>query len=57
MAFEADWSLSDVGEDERARLLCRSQFTEQAAGSDATLHMLSSKSSLLPADADEQNRI
>ncbi|AOR65961.1 membrane integrity-associated transporter subunit PqiC [Pectobacterium wasabiae] len=37
VAFEADWSLSDVGEDERARLLCRSQFTEQVAGSDATL--------------------
>ncbi|MBN3114451.1 membrane integrity-associated transporter subunit PqiC [Pectobacterium brasiliense] len=43
VAFDADWSLSAVGavgeEDERARLLCRSQFTELAAGSDtAMLH-------------------
>ncbi|MEI7144205.1 PqiC family protein [Pectobacterium brasiliense] len=43
VAFDADWSLSAVGavgeEDERARLLCRSQFTEQAAGGDtAMLH-------------------
>ncbi|MEQ9875587.1 PqiC family protein [Pectobacterium brasiliense] len=43
VALDADWSLSAVGavgeEDERARLLCRSQFTEQAANSDtAMLH-------------------
>ncbi|WP_233983133.1 PqiC family protein [Pectobacterium versatile] len=40
VTFDADWSLSAVGkEDERARLICRSQFTEQAAGGDtAMLH-------------------
>ncbi|MFJ5435625.1 membrane integrity-associated transporter subunit PqiC [Pectobacterium sp. CHL-2024] len=40
VAFDADWSLSAVGEEDgRARLICRSQFTEQAAGSDtAMLH-------------------
>ncbi|MEI3774763.1 PqiC family protein [Pectobacterium brasiliense] len=41
VAFDADWSLSAVGavgeEDERARLLCRSQFTEQAANSDTAM--------------------
>ncbi|GKW39435.1 PqiC family protein [Pectobacterium carotovorum] len=40
VTFDADWSLSAVGEENaRARLLCRSQFTEQAAGGDtAMLH-------------------
>ncbi|MEQ9912362.1 PqiC family protein [Pectobacterium polaris] len=40
VTFDADWSLSAVGkEDERARLICRSQFTEQSANSDtAMLH-------------------
>ncbi|MCL6349957.1 PqiC family protein [Pectobacterium polaris] len=40
VTFDADWSLSAVGkEDERARLICRSQFTEQSAGGDtAMLH-------------------
>ncbi|MFJ5505245.1 membrane integrity-associated transporter subunit PqiC [Pectobacterium carotovorum] len=40
VTFDADWSLSAVGEENaRARLLCRSQFAEQAAGGDtAMLH-------------------
>ncbi|WP_174871264.1 PqiC family protein [Pectobacterium polaris] len=40
VTFDADWSLSTVGkEDERARLICRSQFTEPSANSDiAMLH-------------------
>ncbi|RUR93157.1 PqiC family protein [Pectobacterium polaris] len=40
VTFDADWSLSAVGkEDERARLICRSQFTEPSANSDtAMLH-------------------
>ncbi|MFP9459519.1 membrane integrity-associated transporter subunit PqiC [Pectobacterium brasiliense] len=46
VALDADWSLSAVGavgavgeEDGRARLICRSQFTEQTANSDtAMLH-------------------
>ncbi|MDY4350524.1 PqiC family protein [Pectobacterium brasiliense] len=40
VAFDADWSLSAVGEENgRARLICRSQLTEQAAGGDtAMLH-------------------
>lgn len=40
VAFDADWSLSAVGEEDgRARLICRSQFTEQTANSDtAMLH-------------------
>ncbi|ASY76689.1 PqiC family protein [Pectobacterium polaris] len=40
VTFDADWSLSAVGkEDERARLICRSQFIEPSANSDtAMLH-------------------
>ena len=40
VTFDADWSLIAVGEENaRARLLCRSQFAEQAAGGDtAMLH-------------------
>lgn len=38
VTFDADWSLSAVGEeDKRARLLCRSQFTEQAGGGDVPM--------------------
>ncbi|KHN54618.1 PqiC family protein [Pectobacterium fontis] len=37
--LDADWSLSTTGEDARARLVCRSQITEQETGSDgAMLH-------------------
>ncbi|MFJ5431158.1 PqiC family protein [Pectobacterium actinidiae] len=40
VTFDADWSLSAIGEEnDRARLLCRSQLAEQAAGGDtAMLH-------------------
>ncbi|MCA6970496.1 PqiC family protein [Pectobacterium carotovorum] len=41
VALDADWSLSAVGavgeEDGRARLICRSQFTEQTANSDTAM--------------------
>ncbi|CAG74469.1 putative lipoprotein [Pectobacterium atrosepticum SCRI1043] len=37
VTFEADWSLSAIEGEDRARLLCRSQFTEQATGGDIAM--------------------